>query len=55
VAQFLCENLTYYCSQKISSNVVESAIKSNTCPEAQVLFFKYLEKNYTVFKALVCD
>lgn len=55
VASFICENLHYYCTQKISSNVVESVVRSPDSPASQMLFFKYLMKNTQVLKDLMFD
>lgn len=55
VAEFICENLAYYCKQKISSNVVESAVRSRSSPESQLYFYQFLLKNFNIFKDIICD
>lgn len=54
IMHFLCSNLTYFCKQKISSNVVECAVKVST-PVCQILIFDLLISNRQIFTDIITN
>ncbi|CDW73022.1 rna-binding protein [Stylonychia lemnae] len=54
IANFICSKIQYYCSQKISSNVVENAIRITT-NECKKVYFTNLIKNLPLFRMLMLD
>lgn len=55
IAQFICSNITFYCTQKISSNVVESTVRLKDSPQSQNLFFQHLASNTKAFHDIMFD
>eukprot|EP00347_Sterkiella_histriomuscorum_P011494 403372240 len=54
ICSYICTKFDYFCTQKISSNVVETAIRI-TSNECKRVFFNFLHKNVGVFKGLMMD